>query len=281
MEKVKFSSVGVVGEIETTGEKVQEMLSDPFSFHYIPNCRVTNEEGEVFVIEDPRIQTPCSINYPRSRLNPNSDSRSFVIVGEYLMERRRQDQKGIYSISSSSVYRRERAILFFGGATNLGKSSCALELAENEFDLFSDEKTLVDLENRVLAGGSRSIPLRKDVIKAKFRDEEDFKGIDYDDAVTPQVEFLVLPHLDHGLSEPIADKFEPLDLFWLLTKEFSRRIRGDTKFINYFEYLLPSIETNELAQKRIALTKDFTRNIEGYYFQGSPEQLVRFVEERF
>jgi hypothetical protein len=131
-----------------------------------------------------------------------------------------------------------------------------------------------------MVGGSRGIPLRKEIIKKRFMNNKDgFKEIACDESKTPKVRLVILPHLDHGLKEPIITQFAPLDLFWHLIKEFSRRIRGDTKFVNYFEYLLPSLDTEELAQKRIAMTKDFIKEIKGFYFQGDLSQLTKFVND--
>ncbi len=56
-------------------------------------------------------------------------------------------------------------------------------------------------------------------------------------------------------------------------------MRRNTKFNNYYEYLLPSLDTEELAQKRIKLTRDFVKEVEGFYFQGNLEQLKEFINK--
>ena len=129
--------------------------------------------------------------------------------------------------------------------------------------------------------GKKIIKNWKKIIKKKFTNNNgNFKEIEYDASKTPKVRLVILPHLDHGLKDPIITQFDPLDLFWHLTKELSRRIRGDTKFVNHFEYLLPSLDTEELAQKRIAITKHFVKYVKGFYFQGNLNQLVVFVNDK-
>jgi len=281
MSKLTLESVKIKGEITAQDSLIERILSDPFTFHYLPNGLVSQGNGDIMVSTNPNLKKPAQINYPEASLSYKADNRSYVVVCEYLMERERQEKLGICSISSSSVYKENNGILFFGGATNLGKSSCALELVDNGYTFFSDEKTLLNLEKGLMVGGSRCIPLRKEIIKKRFMNNNgSFEEIKYDSSKTPKVRLVILPHLDNGLKEPIITKFSPLDLFWHLTKEFSRRIRGDTKFINYFEYLLPSLDTEELAQKRITITKDFVKDVEGFYFQGNPDQLVKFVNDK-
>ena len=280
MKKLTLDSVKVKGEIIANDSLIERILSDQFTFHYIPNGRVSQGKGNIRISTNSNLTKLVQIDYPEVTLSCEADHRSYIVTCEYLMERERQEKFDICSISSSSVYKGDNGILFFGGATNLGKSSCALELMDNHYTFFSDEKTLLNLKNGLMVGGSRGIPLRKEIIKKRFMNNKDgFKEIACDESKTPKVRLVILPHLDHGLKEPIITQFAPLDLFWHLTKEFSRRIRGDTKFVNYFEYLLPSLDTEELAQKRIAMTKDFIKEIKGFYFQGDLSQLTKFVND--
>ena len=279
--KIILESVNVSGEIIADSKKIEKILSDPFTFHYIPQSTLTNKEkGDISVRENLKVEGLVMINFPEARLSSKVDPRSFVILCEYLLERARQEKFGICSISSSSVYKEDKGILFFGGATNLGKTTCAIELSKNGFELYSDEKTLLDLERKIMCGGSKNIPLRKGIIKKKFKQDKEYKKIE-ENHKRPSLKFIILPHIDHGLKEPITYQFESRDLFWGLTNEFSRKIRGTTKFINCFQYLLPSIDTDDLAQRRIELTKKLAREIPGYYFQGNLEQLVEFVLEKW
>jgi len=277
MPKINLEAVHVTGEIRASPSKIEEILSDNFTFHYLPDCRITEKTADVFVVEDPNFDKMCKIEYPFAKLNSKADGRSFVVLTEYLMERKRQESFGICSISSSSVYKNNKAIIFIGGETNLGKTSCALELVRNGFRLYSDEKTLIDLEKATLSGGSRDVVWRKEILRKRFLENGEFSKLFYEGRTSPNIKAIILPHTDNGLKEPVIQQFDPLDLFWILTKEFCRRIRGNTKFINYYEYLLPSIDTEELAQKRIKLTREFAKKVPGYYFQGNFNQLNNFI----
>lgn len=184
-------------------------------------------------------------------------------------------------MNSSSVQENGNSIVFYGGATNLGKTSSALELAVNGFELFSDEKTILDLENNNLYGGSKSIALRKKILQEKTNSTKEFKKINKNSCKSPSIKMFILPHLDHGLKVPISYKLNSKDSFWHLNKELTRRIRGDTKFFGNYEYALQSLDNEFLSNQRIKCVKKLTEIVPTYYFQGNLKQLTKFVKERF
>jgi len=151
----------------------------------------------------------------------------------------------------------------------------------NGFELFSDEKTLLDIEGRKLYSGSKSVALRKKVLQKKLGSYKEFKMFDENSCKKPSIEMFILPHLDHGLKIPISYQLGKIDSFWHLNKELTRRIRGGTKFIGNFQYPLQSIDNEELSLKRIDAIKNLTQVVPAYYFQGSLKQLNSFVKERF
>lgn len=280
MSEIILHSAGVYGRIIAETSKIEEIIHNQFTYHYIPECKISLEDNyDITLSESSLLEEPAIINFPNAILKDFCDAKDYVVVCEYLMERARQEKYGICSISSSSVANKEKGILFFGGATNLGKSSCALELAANGFEMICDEKTLIDLKNKRIYGGCKGIPLRKEVIRQRFNSDEEFKIIDNKSVNKPELSLIILPHIDHGLKEPIYYQFNEMDLFWHLTNEFSRRIRGNTKFINKFKYLLPSIDTEKLAQERVTLTKELASHVKAYYFQGSLSQMKTLVKK--
>jgi|GEM_PF-3254212 len=50
--------------------------------------------------------------------------------------------------------------------------------------------------------------------------------------------------------------------------------------VSDFSYLLPSIDTLELTEKRVKLTKEFCSEVPCYYFQGSLTQIGEYIPER-
>lgn len=278
MCEIRLKSVGVVGEICTSEKNIEKILRDPFTQHYLPELEITTELSDVRVIEDKNLEKKANVIFPVISLNPNVEHRSYVVSVEYLLERARQEMFDIYTINSSSAELDCRGILFYGTASNLGKSTFTLALSENGFNHFSDEKTLINLVSQEMVSGSRSIPLRKEILKKKLGGG-DYKKINYRSSENPKLSLIISPHYDHGLKTPIINELEPLDLFWGINGDFSRRIRGGTKFIDNFSYQLPSIDSEDLTERRLYLTKKLANSVRGFYFQGDSNQLVKFVRE--
>ena len=150
MASIHLESLGVIGKIESTEEEINQISKDRFTFHYIPNVQIIDcLKSNITVLKDPSLNIP-QIKFPYAKIPKSYSLRETVSVAEYLMEGYRQRFLGDYSISSSSVYKNGRGVLFFGGATNLGKSTFALDLTKSGFNLFSDEKTVIHLEEAIM-----------------------------------------------------------------------------------------------------------------------------------
>lgn len=282
MEKIKIESAGVLGQICGSQETIRKILEDDFTYHYLPEAKIDYSERkpEIFV-EETQDDDSLKMDYPRIIIPHTEDHRGLVSACDYLLERARQTRFKVYSLNSSSVQENGNSIIFYGGATNLGKTSSALELAINGFELFSDEKTLLDLGNRTLYGGSRSIALRKKILQDRVISSREFKEFSVTSCNPPKINMLILPHLDHGLESPITYQLDSLDAFWHLNKEITRRIRGDTKFYGKYKYTLQSLDNRDLSNQRIKLVKILTETVPTHYFQGDLKQLTGFVKERF
>jgi hypothetical protein len=280
MNKINLETKTIICEIEGEDSDIAEIIKDDFTYHYLLGGKLTqNSNFDVRVSKDSNIKKFIDLKYPEIRYNNLYDSREIVVLTEYLAERARQEKKGYYSLSSACASLDNRAIVFFGGATHLGKTSSMLTLVKKKnFDFVSDEKTLLDLANLEIIPGAVSIPLRKEILRKKFfhLESPEFVKMDQKDRINNAALF-IYPHLDSGLSEPIFYKFKPLDFFWLLTRELSGVIRGSVRMVNNFSYLLPSLDTEELAQERVARTKHFCEKVPCYYFQGSLEQVQEYI----
>ncbi len=284
MGQILFSTAGVNGKIESDKYTIQKILEDRFTSHYLPDFRILNKTPSRihFEVLQRGMVKKAEIEYPIAHLNLAVEHRSYVVTAEYLAERARQEELGVFAFNSASAEKNGRGIIFYGHASNLGKSTFANTLFENcQFNLFSDEKTLIDLENRLMVSGSRSIPLRKEIWKKRYPLEEDYREIEVDEDKTAEVEMMITPHYDHGLNRPIVMKLDKLDFFWNLAGAITRRIRGATRFIDNFTYQLPSLDTEELTEERLRLLNDFSDKVRGYYFQGNSGQLIDFINGEF
>lgn len=283
MEDLVIKSVGASCRLRANKDLISTILKSDFTSHYIPDFErgVSYDSCDVFVEEKPSILKKAEIDFPNAVFLPGVEFRSIVSMADYLMERVRQEKNGVYCLNSATATRGDSAVTFWGGATNLGKTSSMLELVMSKgYEFYSDERTLLDLHNLRVVGGSRTIATRKQVLKTRMGNAAEFHKHPVNRG-TKRTSLFIYPHLDHGLAEPIFYQFTPKDFHWLLSREFGCNIRGAIKFIDDYSYPLPSIDTQELAEKRASETMAFTKKVPCFYFQGSLAQTVLFVEEFF
>ncbi|MBU2638966.1 MAG: hypothetical protein KJ955_08390 [Nanoarchaeota archaeon] len=279
--RLVLESKGILCGIYADKRIIDAIRRDKFTYHCIPDAAIADGgEPDITVSQKKGLDGLVDINYPACEFSGELSSRDVVTIGEYLLERRRQEVNGQYGLSSATACYDGRAVTFFGGATNLGKTSSMLELVKTRgYSFVSDEKTLVDLERRVIAGGSRTVPARKNVIKDKVgvKSNGDFASLKTERAEQEAALFMY-PHIDHGLQKPIVYQFRPLDFYWLLVRELSSEIRGSVRLVNNFSCQLPSIDTDLLSQLRLQRTRMFTDEVPCFYFQGSVEQIAGFSD---
>lgn len=282
-EAIVIKSCGVNCKLSANKSLIDLILNADFTSHYIPNFKIGDESEfcDVQVFEDPFLSRKAEISFPSASFAPSVEFRSIVSLADYLMERARQEKNGVYCLNSATAAYKDSAVIFWGGATNLGKTSSMLELVENRnFEFYSDERTLLDLRNRQIIGGSRTISTRKQFLKEKVGEPTEFHKHPVSEGVKNSKLF-IYPHIDHGLEKPIVYQFAPKDFNWLLSREFGCNIRGAIKYMDDYTYPLPSIDTQELAERRISETIDFTKEVPCFYFQGSLTQIASFVEDYF
>lgn len=283
MEELIIKSHGAKCNLKASKDLIDKILSEGFLYHYIPDVEVgtSNEDVDVEFEENPNLERKAKINFPKAEFTSGIEYRSIISTVDYLLERVRQEKEGIYCLNSATASQNSSAVTFWGGATNLGKTSSMLKLImERGFDFYSDERTLLCLNKKSVVGGSRTVATRKPVLKDRTGEQGEF--CIFSPAKGPKnIDLMIYPHLDHGLKKPIVYQFSPKDFYWLLLREFGVNIKGAIKYIDDYSYPLPSIDTQELAEKRTLETKKFTAEVPCYYFQGSLSQVSSFVEEYF
>src|SRR3989344_3115272 len=133
MMETFFDALGFCCRIHGEEHLLRTLLDDPFTYHYMIGAQKTSlrsREVDVEVIQDDSLppKDPVDIHYPTARFNGVLSSRDIVVVAEYLLERARQEKRGWYNISSACASKDGKAVTFYGGATNLGKTSSMLTL---------------------------------------------------------------------------------------------------------------------------------------------------------
>lgn len=281
-EDLNIKTLDYIVRFRDHPETIEKLKSDEFLFHHFPECELTEDSNPDLTVnrdyqgdENLRLRED-GFDYKEAH------HRDIVSVAEYILEIRRQVDHGWYKIASSTASDGENAVTFFGGATNLGKTTSALEVSKyHGFNLYSDEKTIFDLYNQNVISGCKSIHTHKDIIKQRVGAEtdSDFYNNEHKDNGLRKSKLLIYPHIDHGLEEPIFYKFKSLDLFWLFSKEINGISKAVNKYFNNFKENVPSLDYHSLAQKRTDDAWKFAEKTPCYYFQGSKEQIAGFVKE--
>ena len=283
MKELLIKSHEAKCRLKASESLIAQILNEDFLYHYIPDVEIgnLNEVADVGFEENPDLTRKGEIEFPRASFLSGVEYRSIISTIDYLLERVRQEKYGIYCLNSTTASQDSSAITFWGGATNLGKTSSMLELVmERGFDFYSDERTLLCLNKKSVVGGSRTIAIRKTILKKKTGESREFYNCAPAEGIK-NLKLMIYPHLDHGLKKPIAYQFSSKDFHWLLSREFGVNIRGAITYIDDYSYPLLSIDTQELAEKRTLETRRFTSEVPCYYFQGSLSQISSFVEDYF
>ena len=193
-----------------------------------------------------------------------ADIRGLIALIGYILERA-NNEKGVYSIHSSVITKNGKAVVLFGGTTNLGKTSIAKRASEKfGWSFYSDEMAIIDSEDgKIIAGGK---------VATNSDSFEDFNLSETKE--TFEIIGFVHPHIDNGLNK--IEKWNSDKFFWHLKEEFARKVRGGSKAINFFSYPLDSLDTFDISKKRLSFAKNFSEKILCYEIRGTPE----FVSER-
>ena len=252
----------------------------PFIYEYIPSVLVNSKDSADISLtkQDPILHFQYSnkfhllLEYPKADIATDNYIET-VALAEYLLERRREEQ-GVYCLHSSSVSKKEKGIVLFGGITDIGKTTLAMKLAEKGFDFMSDEKTL--LEDTKIIGGVQYIKLRKNW-QNKYGKGMVHASKLFSMKKMADLSLFVVPYIDNGRKE--TEQWDSAKFFWHLQEELSRKIRGGSRLINNQNQLAPCIDTRLLSMQRISYAKGISKKIKCYAIRGTPDQITASIEE--
>jgi len=236
---------------------------------------------ELDVIEDNSALYKMIEQYPFFKIiGSEINHKDIVACSEYLFERSRQE-KGIYNLHSSCIGNENSCAIIYG-SSKCGKTVLSLEASQNYgLNFLSNERALINLKKRRLVGGCTYVKLENyhNDIFLNFKDvfgislENNFSG-NYD------IRLLVKPNIDSGLKELCVDRIDIKDAEWELYPELSSRIKGTNKRMNNFTFPLDSLDTKELARKRMASLGDFLKRVPVYFVRGKKEDIVKFISSQ-
>ena len=102
MQEAHFDSLGLICKITGNRKLINAIIEDKFTYHYMIGAKKSHEQlADVEVVQNDSTTEPVEINYPRATFKGSLSPRDIVVIGEYLLERARQEKKGWYNISSA------------------------------------------------------------------------------------------------------------------------------------------------------------------------------------
>ena len=240
-----------------------------FIHEYVPMAKLSGEMTSIDAILNvhPGGRFSLELDYPQATICSDNDYE-IIAFADYLLERARQE-RGTYCIHSAAAAKKGRGVVFFGSMPDLGKTCLAMEAAEAGFDFISDEKTL--LSGKDIVGGVQYINLRKPwqtgYGSGLIQASEIFTLTE-----RAELSLFVYPtcHVERWSEEKA---------FWHLQEELSRKIRGISRYVNNMSLLAPSLDTEQLSAQRIAYAREISRTIPFFHIRGSPEDIIRTIED--
>lgn len=259
----------------------EQVLNNTFIQKYIPGLefREHSEADASILFSDQKIYFDFS-GFPQVVIGAEEMSEKDIIsLIELVFERVRQE-KGVYCIHSAAVIYNQRTIIFWGGASGMGKTRLAKFLSEQGGEFYSDEKTLIDLNTLEVVGGIPYQYLDKDYWKKQLNntnsDSYYKSGVNLTVRL-PMALFVYGFALDGAeFSNELwpAEKFE-----WHLYEELGRKIRAISRRVKNGGISVPSLDSQENADKRIANIQKLTKTIPCYSIQGTAENIIKFIKE--
>lgn len=273
-QSILIKSGGCSVRIRAAEGKTLGIISESeFLGRYVPACEIvadTDVATDGPTIEISRGDRYFEMAYPYAKYrDANLDERDIISVAEMMLERERQ-ANGIYCLHSSSAIVDGRGVVFWGGASGMGKTTMALSFAGlNGGRAYSDEKTLLDAATMKLVGGVRIAHLSKKELSQKH--DADYLDLPKDDVIAP-IALLVQPQVVPGakllVEEWGRDKTE-----WHMYEELTRKIRGTSRRL--FGNTLPvqSIDTDEIARRRSNDSRLITSSIPAIFVRGDAVEI--------
>lgn len=277
-----FSGEACIKVIFANSDFANKVLNNDFIEKYIPNVSLSNTtsafEAEIHFQDK---ETSFDFyKYPEIFIGSKQLSeRDAVSLIELVFERARQE-KGIYCIHSTTVIYKNKAVIFWGGASGMGKTRLARTFVEKGAQFYSDEKTLIDLNTYKVVGGIPFQYLEKSYwksVRKSSKNKDPYLSVDTKCLKTKYAISCFIYGFGIDNAATSVDKWTPKKFEWHLYEELGRKIRAISRRVVDSSISVQSIDSQKNSDKRIKLVKSSTKNIECYSIQGSPELVVNEI----
>ena len=265
-------------------------LDNEFAAAYIPSYfyiekqnTLINSEGVIDINIGPdTIDFICKLENISIKISKKSNSKDIVSVIEYILEFFRQ-KKGIYCVHSSTVIYKGRAIIFWGGVSNIGKTRTALVLSKIKGNMmYSDEKTLVDLRKNIVCGGVRKIYLLKEEYKKTITGDNFSLTTLQSDEKFEILCFININNFGDVLNnESKGITWDKGTFSWHLYEELTRKIRGVSRRVNSFLDPISCIDTEIVSRNRSDDVNNYCEMHNGLYMRGSEQFIINYINNYY
>lgn len=303
--EVFIKSCGVSILLETPDcQVVDYFINDPLPRNHLPCLKIIfggNETEPDFTVKHYISNEPGSAAI--QQLTHNSiklTTSSKVPPGQFVFSllpifERLYEEKGVFGFHAASL-KLNRWTIFIIGDTKCGKS---INSAKLHFDLgaefISDEKSVVDVQQGVISGGTDIISLRKDaVMSGHILADIDSQRLENSKS-TPKLYYTpkqlpaypvrmekilyVFPHFSSlGFS---AEEINDFTLSYLIYENITANIRACLSLFVFDSLPVPSQDNELLAGKRAGAIKDLLKNIfhKAIDVTGDLEHISQYIVE--
>jgi len=272
---LKISSCGASILVVSSNQRdLKKLETSEFLQHYIPEAKIKKSAVRVdAVLMLKRGENKLVLEYPKMEYRSKSYvDNDIVSLAEYLLERARQD-RGYYCIHGAATEVSGKAIIFWGGASGMGKTTLAKYFRDSAKGVwFADEKVVIDLKRRIVVGGLSSAYYNKgaQIIHEKLMPRSK--------SVLP-IAMFVYPFVTagHGKLRWVRWSKEKFD--WHLFEELNRKIRGTSRRIFNNQEPVMSLDDLPLALRRNRLISEIVKKKPCFYAQGSARDIITEIEK--
>ena len=273
-KEIYIKSASAILKIVAEEDILNKTVEDDFFTSYIPSAEIVESDTfDATLVAVYGETSSISLDYPMVTMTySHFHPKDLVSLAEYVLERARQE-KGIICVHGAGAIVDNKAVVSWGTATGMGKTTLALAIADNGNEFYSDEKVLVDLKNRTVVGRIANQYISNDYWRKQFGDTKFRTPNNLSTSITYDIGLFV-----HAIvcnqPETMIDHWTSDKFFWHLYEESCRKIRGTSRMFFGFTTPIDSLDTNELATRIIEWVREFTKSVPAMYYKGTASTAV-------
>lgn len=276
-----IESASAIVKLKVDEKAFFEIIKDEFFVAYIPSVKVLDKKSKkvdaTIEIKQGK-KNKIKIKYPYVIYEyVEKNIKDIISLIEFILERSRQE-KGIICIHGAGAILNNKLVVFWGTTTGMGKTSMAIILANNDNLFYSDEKILINLKTKKAVGRIKTQYLSNKYWKNKHFGKDYHIPLNLSKDKDYDIGLFIQPILckQEGY---IFDEWDEKKFLWHLYEESSRKIRGTSRVFFNGKYPAPSLDTKNLATRRLKLIKKFTNEIKAIYFKGDFDSAFNLIKQ--